>query len=350
MVKSLYYTTRWLVMLSGGLYLAGLATYLVLRLVFGDRFWWLAAVNNVPHFLFIPLMAVFPMLLLIRARKLALVALVMVTVGMAWFVPYFIPKVQAAANGPTLRVLSFNVWGNNHRLEGVEAWIREQNADLVFLQEVSPAYARDSMPGLAEVYPYQLGQRDGIRWGGNVVLSRYPLVDVPVVNWREGNENGFQRVTVEVNGQQVALYNTHLAFPVGGSRIGRLENTFYLRVLLGYQDDARNAQRDMLVDMLETEPLPFIVAGDFNTSDLSPSYSALASVMNDAFKERGYGFGGSWPVASARGLPSFIPPIIRIDYIWHNDGLRALEASQGPRLGSDHLPVLAVLELLPPSR
>jgi endonuclease/exonuclease/phosphatase (EEP) superfamily protein YafD len=44
----------------------------------------------------------------------------------------------------------------------------------------------------------------------------------------------------------------------------------------------------------------------------------------------------------------FIPPLVRIDYIWHSAGLRALQAWQGPAIGSDHLPLQALLEFTPP--
>lgn len=40
-------------------------------------------------------------------------------------------------------------------------------------------------------------------------------------------------------------------------------------------------------------------------------------------------------------------PLLRVDYIWHSDGLRTVDVGTGPRgLGSDHLPVYAVLELM----
>jgi endonuclease/exonuclease/phosphatase family metal-dependent hydrolase len=67
--------------------------------------------------------------------------------------------------------------------------------------------------------------------------------------------------------------------------------------------------------------------------------------MTDSFKEAGTGFAGSWPVSTARGLPRFLPPLVRIDYIWHSAGLRALDAHIGPAIGSDHLPVRATLTL-----
>ena len=71
----------------------------------------------------------------------------------------------------------------------------------------------------------------------------------------------------------------------------------------------------------------------------------LAARMGDSFREAGLGFGWSWPVAAQVKLPAFVPPLMRIDYIWHSPQWRTVTASQGPTLGSDHLPLYATLEL-----
>jgi hypothetical protein len=91
---------------------------------------------------------------------------------------------------------------------------------------------------------------------------------------------------------------------------------------------------------------PFIVAGDFNICEHSVIYGELAARMADSFREAGTGFGTSWPLPVAKEIPVFVPPLVRIDYIWHSKHFRAIDASQGPRLGSDHLPLFATLELI----
>jgi endonuclease/exonuclease/phosphatase (EEP) superfamily protein YafD len=52
------------------------------------------------------------------------------------------------------------------------------------------------------------------------------------------------------------------------------------------------------------------------------------------------GFGASWPA-----LFTGIPPLVRIDYIWHSDEFRAISVKQGPDIGSDHLPLYATLDI-----
>ena len=79
-------------------------------------------------------------------------------------------------------------------------------------------------------------------------------------------------------------------------------------------------------------------------SDASLIYDEIAAVLNDAWRAAGNGAGRSWPLAEAIGLPRVIRPFLRIDYIWYSDALRAVAATVGGDLGSDHLPVSAVLE------
>ena len=85
-----------------------------------------------------------------------------------------------------------------------------------------------------------------------------------------------------------------------------------------------------------TEPL--IVAGDFNVTPWSQHFhTALArSGLNDC--AAGHGLAPSWP--------SQFPPLgIRIDHCWASQHWRSTDVRLGPSLGSDHLPLIADLEL-----
>jgi endonuclease/exonuclease/phosphatase (EEP) superfamily protein YafD len=54
----------------------------------------------------------------------------------------------------------------------------------------------------------------------------------------------------------------------------------------------------------------------------------------DSFAAAGSGFGLSW------SLTPSIPPMLRIDYVWHSAALRTVQAQIAERRGSDHLPVI----------
>jgi endonuclease/exonuclease/phosphatase (EEP) superfamily protein YafD len=337
---------RPLLTFTAALYTIGLLGYLVLRLLFGDGFWWLSLLNTFAHLLFLPLLPLFTLAALLRARLTMLRLSPLAVIGGLWFGGYFLPKPAPTVTGRSINLLTSNVWGNNHDLHKIEAWIRQTNADIVLLQEISPAYAKDSLPNLLDVYPYQFAQPDDRRWGGNITLSRFPIITAEYVDLKTPGAPIPQRLVVNIDGQRLAVYNVHMAWPVRERpRFVRADN-FYLRVLLGYDDHERNEEITHLLRKLNNEPYPYIIGGDFNTSDQSATYNRLAATMHDSFREAGMGLGGSWPVSRARGMLPIIPPLIRIDYLWHSDGLRAIKAWQGQPIGSDHLPLHATLELV----
>ncbi|MCB9450921.1 MAG: endonuclease/exonuclease/phosphatase family protein [Anaerolineaceae bacterium] len=333
--------------IATGLYSLGAVVYLLLRLIFGDGFWWLSLVNTFAYLVFAPLLVLIPASLLARSRLAAFRLTPFAAIALLWFGPYYWPKPVTISTSTPLHVLTLNVWGNNHHLEGIESWVRSTDADLVLLQEISPAYANDGLANLRDRYPYQSIQPDPSRWGGNFTLSRYPILEESYVDLHTPGTPAPLRLVLDVGGQRVAVYNVHLAFPVGEQHVNLPFpiDSFYMRVMLGFDDRVRNQQIAELTTYLKTEPYPFIVAGDFNTSDQSATYGRLARVMRDSFREAGRGLGGSWPVSTARGLPAFLPPLIRIDYIWHSADFQTVAAWQDAPVGSDHLPLHALLTL-----
>jgi endonuclease/exonuclease/phosphatase family metal-dependent hydrolase len=348
-VQRLARLARQLLILAIIAYTLALAIYLLVRLILGDRYWLLAFANNFAPFTFFPLVILVPLALILKARRTLLLTLPLVLIGIGWFGPYFLPKSHPAPTGPTLRVATFNVWGENLRLAEVEAWLRQTDADVAVLQEIPASYADHGIPSLKDLFPHQFNQ--SWQWG-NFLMSRYPFREGESVDMMgNGSRPGQQRIVIDVGGQPVAIYNIHFLVPMRveprfGARVLSIFNNPFFNLAVSYEDTWRNVEIRNLLKRLETEPYPFIVAGDFNMSDQAVIYGELAARMGDSFREAGTGFGTSWPLPVAKEIPDFVPPLVRIDYIWHSKHFRATDASQGPRLGSDHLPLFATLELI----
>lgn len=334
---------------TGVLYATIILTYLAVRLVAADAFWRLAFIDTFAHWLILPVFLLLPMALVLRKRRIAFALLPIALTGIVWFAPYFMPKFPPKPTGQVIRVLTFNVWGNNHDLSRIEDWIRQSGADLVLLQEVSPTHAEGVLPGLMDLYPYQSSQEDNRRWGDNISLSRYPIVESQYFDLGVPNHPDPLRLVVDAPKGRLAVYNVHLDWPGGYTRQPEpifqslFENNFYFRSVLGYDESIRNLQIERLLAKLQTEPYPHIVGGDFNMSAASIMYNHVAAQLQDSFREAGWGLGTSWPDASVRGMAGWIPPLVRIDYIWHSDDLQSVSARVGSPVGSDHLPVLADL-------
>jgi vancomycin resistance protein VanJ len=317
-------------------YLLLMVAYLILRLILGGGLWWLALLNAVAVYTFFPLFILMPLAALARSwyvlARLALLALL----GIVWFGPFFQPKNVTPAGMQTIRVVTFNVWGDNHQLDEVESWLRETDADVIALQEIPDAYVL-GIPALADIYPEQPGDRLRRPWG-RMILSRHPVLELTITGANQ------QRAVLDVDGQQVAVYNIHFPIPVRSNAPPDLTSyTGWLNVALNYDERARNEQIEQFLDELAGEALPYIVAGDFNLSQHSIIYGTLAVRMTDSFRATNSGLGATWPVGY---LPPFMSPLLRVDYIWHSRSLRAVATQIGPQLGSDHLPLVATLELL----
>jgi endonuclease/exonuclease/phosphatase (EEP) superfamily protein YafD len=334
-------------LITGG-YIVVLSIYLLLRIFVGDGVWWVAFLNAIAHLLFLPLMVLFPLAVLIDRRSMLRLTPMMFIAGF-WFVPYYLPKPSTAQASPsTLRVLTFNVWGDNARMGEVENWIHGANADVVLLQEIPNQNSENGFPNLLDQYPYQLVQPLDMRAWGNALLSRLPLQESESFDLEGDDTPSHQRVTIEWDGQTIAIYNVHLVIPIGDQAHLTLpiDNPF-LNLALRYDDTFRNGEIRRLLDRIDAESYPFILGGDFNMSDQSVIYQQFALRLGDSFREIGSGFGGSWPLPVAGEFPAFIPPRLRMDYVWHTAEFLAIDAQQGPPLGSDHLPLLATLAMRP---
>jgi endonuclease/exonuclease/phosphatase (EEP) superfamily protein YafD len=100
-----------------------------------------------------------------------------------------------------------------------------------------------------------------------------------------------------------------------------------------------------LLDRFAGETTPLIVVGDFNLTDQSNDYARLTEVLTDSFREAGEGLGLTFPnLGYANPLLGAAPPIIRIDYIFHDHHWRSLASRVYESSGmSDHYPVISTL-------
>jgi len=216
----------------------------------------------------------------------------------------------------------------------LEAVIREVDAEVVLLQELNIETAAHFEEVLQAQYPHRRfhEHRRNIGMG---VLSRYPITSDEY--WLI--ERSHQRVTLDIEGQQVTMYHSRMLFPV---EQGAFAN--------------QRAEFEQMLARVRQETGPTIWAGDFNMSDQSDNYRDLSSKMADSYRSAGWGMGFTFP-AAAPDLPLPLPyriralfaiPVLRLDYIFHNDFFETMHAQVWPRSGqSDHLPVYAVLKLKP---
>lgn len=242
---------------------------------------------------------------------------------------------EEARDGAGLRVMTYNIhYGTGVSgkldLEKIATTIRAVDADIIALQEVDSNFGKRSeyqdqpvlLAGYLDMH-YVYGESLRVRhlmpsrgsgYYGNMILSRYPIVDSQILRlptpWSTEPRTALKAVIATPQGQMV-VWSTHL----GLSHKGRL------------------AQVNTLIASIDEEEYPNIVLGDFNALPNSPEIRVMATRLQDVGKLDRIGTGTFYVGPS--------DPMPRIDYIWLDQCLRAASYEVVQSQASDHLAVVA---------
>ncbi len=219
----------------------------------------------------------------------------------------------AAAGPATFSIATANVHMDNQDVRPLAQWLAREQVDVVVVLEVSPAYAKGLQT--LDAYPHRhvVAQDDPF---GIAVLSRHPLLKAATVRDAEGIAH--IEALVAWQGRQVAVIAVHPMPPI---------SAHYAAV--------RNAKLSAWARAAAASALPTLVAGDLNATPWSIAFNGLDALG----LRRATGVAPTWP-ATLRGVTG-----IPIDHVLANRHWLRIGSARGPDLGSDHLPVLARLQL-----
>lgn len=331
---------------SSWLYALALLLFILLWQIVGERFWLAAAAGNFAPYCFMPVIPLVVLGLLARARFALLSTLPLFALGAIWFADYYTPKNPPLSQGQQISVVTFNAYRNNTQLQQTIDWLLTLNADFLLMQEVPEWQFLDLRDSLTIIYPYLAYSSTAGDELFSILFSRYSIAEATDLQSAD-KAHIQQRYRVMHNELgEIALYNVDLALPVGRPRLSLFAGIVG-DFLFGYDDRARDAEISALIERWRSETLPYVIVGDFGMTEYTAIYREVETVASDAFRTVARGLGGTWPVGEVEGvLPRFVPPLFRIDYIWHSAHFRATGAWLGPKLGSDHLAVLATLDYI----
>jgi endonuclease/exonuclease/phosphatase (EEP) superfamily protein YafD len=307
-----------------------LSLVVVTALSFGGRWAWLLDLLTFwrPHLLVTALLLA-GLAWLVRQHLGAGLALAAAAVNAA---AILVPAGHAAlpsTAGLPVKVITLNVLGDNRRGRSLIEFLRESDADVIALEEVSP-YWDQQLAALAEIYPYRI-PAVGFRPNSTVLLSRLPILsaDVLVPPAAEFNTAWDRplRAEIDVHGQPLVVYAVHPPTP---------------RSLA--QWTTRNAQLAWVADMARERDgnRPRIMLGDFNT----PPWSFLFRDVNATAELRDAG----GTLRQATRQPMLLPPHLAwlgapVDHVLVSPDIGVAGFAVGPYVHSDHLPVIADLVL-----
>jgi vancomycin resistance protein VanJ len=256
------------------------------------------------------LVPVLLVLALVRRSATALIAVVLPSV--VWLNLFGGQLSDKAATGGDLTVVTHNVNADNPDPSGTARDVAASGADVLALEELTPAAVPTYEKALASTYRYHSVQ------GTVGVWSKYPLSGVRDVDLDMGWTRAM-RATVTAPSGRLAVYVAHLP-------------SVRVKMEAGFTARQRDRSADYLGEAIAHEPLKDVVLlGDLNGTMNDRALNAVTSQMRSTQGAAGSGFGFSWPA-------SF--PMARIDQIMVR-GLKPESSWTLPQTGSDHLPVAA---------
>ena len=300
----------------------GLLVVAVGRMVAFDRHRVFMLVDSYTLWLYLPAYPIAVSGALHRARVLTLAASVVIVFHLAWVLPpifHMVDVPAAAVRAPHVRVVSANLNFDNGDHAPLLAELADDHADVVFLQEVTPAWWQAiEHSSLAATYPNHIEDpRDDP--GGQAILSRRPLTDVVI-----HDADGWPIITaaMRVGGETVHLADVHLVAPL---------DTF-----------ARNQrQQRAITGIARTLLRPRLVVGDFNASPYNRWFGQLRGLgLEEAHESVGRSWATTWP----NGQHHFPP--LRLDHVFVDPRIVPLAAAEGRGQGSDHRPIVIDLAVL----
>jgi len=325
---------RALVGVPGWLYAVAMIGYLAARLIVGEGWMIVELINSLLPLLTFPAVPLIAFALVLGQKRLAVALVPALALLLIQNVPLFLPNPSTAPeDAPRLRVLTFNLGSRIDTIPLFEAIIRSVNPDVVALQEFLTPTSDGLAAELADEYTYQALHPTGGFAVGTGIFSRYPIVDDQALS---GIVLGSQAVRIAwINGQEITIINAHPVPPQLG---------------LNFNTRRRSSEIAMLLEAAATETNPLILLGDFNSTDQSNDYARITARYGDAFRESGTGFGLTFPSLSGYDYPyslfRWMPPVIRIDYVFYSEHWTAVSARVIGESGrSDHYPVTAELAL-----
>ena len=252
---------------------------------------------------------------------------------------------RAADDANRLSLLVFNVLSDNEEVEALRDLIRETNPDVILLSEPNQWWL-EQLDGLEDDYPYTLFQPQE-NYYGKLLYSRLELA-APEVRFLVEPEIPSLRTQVRLrSGTMVTLYGLHprppgLKRPEDEQDSGSAEDEEDPDEE-GEREDSDMRDAELLLVAKEVKALgdvPVIVAGDFNDVAWSHTTRLFQRV------------GGLLDPRVGRGLFNTFDTRNRLlryplDHVFASRHFLLVELRRLPDIGSDHFPILVVLDYDP---
>ena len=239
---------------------------------------------------------------------------------LVWYLP--VPDTPAGLVQSNLRIVTANLLKSNLKHDLFLEFIADADPDIIFIQEIDDAWAV-SLRALEEAYPYsELLPSPGDF--GIALFSRVPLDPVEIVYYTD-SVLPWVHAGLTVNGRHLSVLSYHTWPPVSRERL-----------------ETRDGDLDFLAKYVADAEDLVLVAGDFNVTPWSPSYKKMIRASGLKNARRGFGIKPTWSV-----IPSPVA-LLPLDHVLLSPEIAVKSLRVGPRIGSDHRPLIVDLAVPPP--
>jgi endonuclease/exonuclease/phosphatase (EEP) superfamily protein YafD len=222
------------------------------------------------------------------------------------------PALAGPAPSAPLRLIAINVWYRNRQFQRVVDYIAAERPDFVLLAEITAEW-EEALAPLHQAYAHRYATR-GLRGTGLLLLSRWPM---QAAVWPDFSDiEPAVSATLLINERNVQVLSVHTSWPLGPE-----------------SSALRDRQLARVAEFARAQTGPLIVLGDLNVSPFSSHFQAMLAGGNLKSAAQGFGWQPTWP--------TFLPPAgIQIDHALTSAGVVVTRFRRGPRVGSDHLPII----------
>lgn len=258
----------------------------------------------------------------IAKAALAVVGGVATLAAVALMLPEFLRPMSpvAPADAPRqVKLIQFNTWGRNIEVDRTAAWIAAQEPDVVVIEEATPQI-RAAMLAAG-------------RWHVDCPA------DCPVLVFSRVKPVSSDFRQPAEDGAWLALGQATLRAPGGGTYT--VIGCHYTWPTMPRLQRAQGRRLDHAIDRADRERV--IVVGDFNSTPWSFARRAEDRRLGLERRTRAL---ATWPAGEFSRLRIRFPvPFLAIDHVYAGKAWRTVSVKRGPRLGSDHYPVVVRLAL-----
>ena len=339
------------------------------------RFFWPIAFFGMAYPALAILNTLFVIHWIFRRRKFVMYPLISLLIGIG-MISRFIGTGSNVefTNTSGFKVLTYNVhvfgrYIKNHQgatyyeRDEIVKFVKQQQPDILCMQEfrnIGKGNEEDNIKIISEQcgMKYHYAQKYSKKSNRfyQVIFSKFPIKNsgfIPSVTGE--SEITAIYIDIEVDGQMLRVYNTHLqSYKISS-------DTYLIRNSLNNLDVSKTENQEKLTntskhfarkfkkafekralqihalkDHMAQSPYPIILAGDFNDTPSSYAYGQLSQDLDDAFVKSGSGFGQTY----IGPYPSF-----PIDFILYSPEINSSEFNTWQVKYSDHYPISAVFNL-----